>query len=193
MNAANSAAWKLIGLFAVLAFIAVASPFFVALIGGIGMGYAAMGGIAWGRFLRRATPILTITMVMAAGSIWTRPLANDDRAVQAAFRALVAGCLVVAFSGRTGMSEVLLGLKRLRFPSLLATSLMLMLRSLDILNDERRAILRSRAARGGERVSMIDEWRGRAGLVGLLLMRASDRSERIYRAMKSRGWAAERG
>jgi cobalt/nickel transport system permease protein len=193
MNASNAAAWKLVGLFAVLAFIAVAPPFFVALAGGIGMTYTVMGGIESRRFLRRLTPILAITAVMAAGSVWSRSFPDDERAFQAAFRALVAGCLLVAFSERTAMSDVLLGMKRLRLPSLLVTSLMLMLRSLDILNDERRAILRSRAARGGEKTSMLAEWRGRAGLVGLLLMRAVDRSERIHRAMKSRGWAAERG
>jgi len=193
MNAANVAAWKLVGLFATLAFIAVAPPFFVALVGGIGLTYAAMSGILWRRFLRRMTPILAIALVMAAGSVWSRSFPDDERAFQAAFRALVAGCLLVAFSERTAMSDVLLGMKRLRVPSLLVTSLMLMLRSLDILNDERRAILRSRAARGGKKASMIAEWSGRASLVGLLLMRAVDRSERIHRAMKSRGWAAERG
>ena len=97
----------------------------------------------------------------------------------------------MAFGEITSLTAVFRGMRALGVPQLLTTALGLMLRSIDILAEERQSLLRSRAARGGEQSSRWREWRDRAGLVGLLMVRAAGRSERVHRAMKARRWASE--
>jgi cobalt/nickel transport system permease protein len=193
MSSTTAAALRILAIVALLASIAVLPLLWVALVGGAAASFVATLGVSWGRFLRRFVPILAISLVMAAGSWWSLPRSNSDMMVLAASRAAVASFVLVAFAEKTSLTDFLIGMRTLRMPSLLVTSLMLMLRSLEILNDERKAILRSRAARGGERLGLISEWTSRAGLIGLLMSRSVDRAERVHRAMKARSWQAERG
>jgi len=160
----------------------VAAPFLVA---------ALLGSCQWKRFGRRLVPILVIAFVMGSAALWSHA-GDSRRPLEAALRAVAAGCVLVAFGEMTSLSEVLRGMSALGVPPLLTGSLALMLRSIDVLAEERRALLRSRAARGGRRSSWWGDWRERAGLVGLILVRAADRSERVHRAMSARGWSTER-
>ena len=187
---ARIAAAKIAGLITLLVVVATAPIWWIAPFPLIVLLGIASGAMQWRRFLRRLLPILLIAMVMACGAAWSHVGRTEMLAARSAVRALIAGSLLIAFAETTSLGDVFAGMKALRMPALLTSSLALMLRSIDVLGEERKALLRSRAARGGERRSWWAEWRGRAGLVGLLLMRAVDRSERVHRAMKARGWSA---
>ena len=78
-------------------------------------------------------------------------------------------------------------LKRWHVPALLVTTLALMYRYLFLLIDEAERMNRARASRtfiAGRRRS----WRALGSLIGQLGVRSTERAERIYAAMRARGW-----
>jgi cobalt/nickel transport system permease protein len=191
MNRSSRAALKLIGLIVVLIAIAVSPIPWVLITAAACLAVVVVANVRWRRMFRRFIPIVAVAAVMGIGAFWSLADSAGRRPFEAPIRAIAAGCVLVVFGELTSLTEVFLGMKTLRVPSLLTSSLALMLRSIDVIGEERKALLRSRAARGGERSSWSLEWRDRAGLVGLLLLRAVDRSERVHRAMKARGWSAD--
>lgn len=89
-----------------------------------------------------------------------------------------------------GRPRTLLALSQLGLPPLLLSIVTLMMRYLDVLHDELTCMNRARLARsGGERPP---SWWWRAVKVGqtagCLLVRSLDRGDRVYLAMKSRGY-----
>ena len=94
---------------------------------------------------------------------------------------------VVLLSETTSFSERLDVARRARVPGPLVTTLALTYRYFFLLRDEMSRLTRARAARrfsGGRRAA----WRSAAGVAGLLFVRASERAERVYDAMRARGW-----
>jgi cobalt/nickel transport system permease protein len=94
---------------------------------------------------------------------------------------------VVLISNTTPFGNIVRVLKRVRVPGLLVTTIALMHRYLFVLAEETERMRRARLSRtftrrGGFR------WRTLSTVVAQLFVRASERSERIYAAMCSRGW-----
>jgi cobalt/nickel transport system permease protein len=96
----------------------------------------------------------------------------------------------------THFLDVLRALRALRLPNIMVAIMSFMYRYLFILVDEAQRLLRARACRsaapegnGGGRVL----WRAKVTgqLVGTLFLRSFERSERVYVAMLSRGYAGE--
>ena len=193
MTSPTRAAWKLVGLFGALIVVAASPIQWAIVIAAAALLMGFLFGVCWPRAMIRLIPIVLIAAIMGLGAFWSLSSGPGTHAVEASSRAISAGFVLVVFSEISSLNEIFLGMKTLHVPSLLTSSLALMLRSIDVLREERTALLRSRAARGGERSSVWAEWHGRAGLVGLLLIRAVDRSERVHRAMKARGWSADPG
>lgn len=110
----------------------------------------------------------------------------------AVFTALVIKstlCLLtmILLANSTPFSDLLALLKRWRFPALLVTTLALMYRYLFLLIDEAERMNRARASRtfiAGRRRS----WHLLGTVVGQLGIRSTERAERIYSAMRARGW-----
>ena len=105
--------------------------------------------------------------------------------------ARVTICLfaVVVLSITTSFNDILRVLRRLHFPAILITTLALLYRYVFVLGDEAQRMsraLRCRTFRAGR----VRIWRMQANAVGLLFVRATDRAERVYRAMTARGWSA---
>ena len=104
-----------------------------------------------------------------------------------AWLAAQAGLLCVSLLGRP---RLLLALSQLGLPPLLLSIVTLMMRYLDVLHDELERMNRARQARSaGDRQP---SWWWRAQKVGqtagCLLVRSLDRGDRVYLAMKSRGY-----
>jgi cobalt/nickel transport system permease protein len=98
-------------------------------------------------------------------------------------------CLVtmILLANSTPFSAILDVLKRWHFPALLITTLALMYRYLFLLIDEAERMNRARASRtfiAGRRRS----WHLLGTVVGQLGVRSTERAERIYSAMRARGW-----
>lgn len=98
-------------------------------------------------------------------------------------------CLLamILASNTTPFSETLASMRRIKVPPLLVTVLALAYRYLFVLIDEGERIQRARESRtfGASRRK---RWLSNASLVGQLFVRSTERAERIYAAMTSRGW-----
>jgi cobalt/nickel transport system permease protein len=98
-------------------------------------------------------------------------------------------CLLtmVLLSNTTPFAELLRVLKGARLPAVLVTTLSLMYRYMFVAADEAQRMKRARMSRtflpARTRV-----WWMRATVVGQLFIRSSERAERIYGAMRARGW-----
>jgi cobalt/nickel transport system permease protein len=94
-------------------------------------------------------------------------------------------CLLtmILASNTTPFSEVLATLRKLKIPSLLITVLALAYRYLFVLIERLQRARRSRTFTGHAR-----NWIALSSLIGQLFVRSSERAERIFAAMSSRGW-----
>jgi cobalt/nickel transport system permease protein len=98
-------------------------------------------------------------------------------------------CLItiILLSNTTPFSELLLLFRRIGVPALLITVLALTYRYIFVLIDEAARLRRARDSR----IFVIRHarmWLSLTSLMGQLFIRSTERSERIYTAMTSRGW-----
>ncbi|MDG4769414.1 cobalt ECF transporter T component CbiQ [Solwaraspora sp. WMMD792] len=87
----------------------------------------------------------------------------------------------------TTSRDLLVGLDRLRCPSIVTQIATFMLRYVDVLVDEARRMRIARISRGDD-PRFLWQVRGFAAGVGALFLRAFERGERVYLAMISRGY-----
>lgn len=104
--------------------------------------------------------------------------------------------MALLLAGTTPFHDLLWALRELHVPRSLVAIVGFMYRYLFVLADEATRLMRARSARAGEGPgksggSLV--WRGRVagGMVGSLMLRAFERSERIYDAMVSRGFQGD--
>jgi len=90
----------------------------------------------------------------------------------------------------TRFHHFLYALRRFRAPQLLVMQLGFLYRYLYVVVDEAERLLRARDARSGGAHGR-HLWRATAALLGVLLVRSFQRSERIYQAMLARGFSGE--
>ncbi|MEU3184394.1 cobalt ECF transporter T component CbiQ [Streptomyces sp. NPDC006923] len=109
-----------------------------------------------------------------------------------AWNVLAKGTLGVAASvilaSTTELRSLLLGLQRLRLPSLLVQIASFMIRYGDVITDEMRRMSIARRSRGFE-ARGIRHWGVLAKTAGALFIRSYERGERVHLAMVSRGYA----
>ncbi|WP_250008085.1 cobalt ECF transporter T component CbiQ [Actinoplanes sp. M2I2] len=98
---------------------------------------------------------------------------------------VVASLLLAA---TTTMRDLILGLDRLRCPTVFTQIATFMLRYLDVLADDARRMRIARLARGYD-PRFLWQVKAFAVSVGALFLRAYERGERVYLAMVSRGYA----
>ena len=97
----------------------------------------------------------------------------------------------------TSLPDLMWALRTLRVPPVLVSIVSFMYRYLYVLAEEAGRLLRARAARSaalpGKKSGSSLIWRGRVAgyMVGSLMLRSFERSERIYNAMAARGYAGE--
>ncbi|MCA9040711.1 MAG: hypothetical protein KDA65_10220 [Planctomycetaceae bacterium] len=84
--------------------------------------------------------------------------------------------------------ELLRVLRAWKLPAFLVEALAFMLRYLSLISTERKTLQQARAARTFHRGSLITTWRTSSYIIAAILIRAFDRADRIYQAMKARGW-----
>ena len=100
---------------------------------------------------------------------------------------------VILLMATTRFSDLLWGLRGLRFPQTLVATIGFMYRYLFVLADEALRMMRARAARSPRSVGVPGpslRWQGRVAgsMVGGLFLRSLERSERVFGAMASRGY-----
>lgn len=110
------------------------------------------------------------------------------RFLQLVARSTLSLWALVLLTSTTSFGDLLLVLRRLRFPALLVTTLALMYRYLWVLQEELVRMQRARASRTTGPLAKGLRWHLLSQLAALLFIRSSERAERIYAAMCARGW-----
>ncbi len=101
---------------------------------------------------------------------------------------LTAGAALV-LTATTSFTGICLALEKLKVPSVLVTQLLLLFRYIFVLGDEASRMGQARRLRSFGRRGM--GWRIYGQMLGQLLLRTFARAQRIYLAMKSRGFEGE--
>ncbi|CAM2059252.1 cobalt/nickel transport system permease protein [Desulfovibrionales bacterium] len=104
-------------------------------------------------------------------------------------RCTVTVATVITLVAVTGMTEVCLALERLKVPHIFVVQLLFLYRYLFVLLDEGSRLQQARLLRSSGRSSLSVIVAGR--LIGQLLLRSLDRAQRIYLAMRCRGFDGE--
>jgi cobalt/nickel transport system permease protein len=84
--------------------------------------------------------------------------------------------------------QLLVTLRKFHVPAIFVATLSFMYRYLFLLWDELETMRMARRARSFGRQSLFSSWRHSIQLIGMLLIRAMQRAERVHGAMSARGW-----
>lgn len=110
----------------------------------------------------------------------------------------VSVLMAILLTATTAFPDLLRALRGIGIPAVLVSVIAFMYRYIFVLADEALTLLRAREARSaagpaGQRTGGALFWRAKivGGMVGSLFVRSLARSERVYQAMASRGYAGE--
>ena len=192
---------------AVFAAVVVALNSLPALAAALGMALALLpfSGLAPGGTLKRMAMMDGFILVMLVTLPITTPgapladlpfglVATREGLHLAAQIALTANAVILALMVLVGtMDAVVLGhaLARLGAPLRLVHLLLFTVRYIEVLRAEYRRARQAMRARAFRPRSNLHSWRSFGHLVGMLLVRALERSERILQAMKCRGFTGQ--
>jgi cobalt/nickel transport system permease protein len=170
-----------------------------ATISGVGIGYVlkrsfialpfALAAISL-PFTVEGQPLLTIPILNGI----TISLEGTIRFVSILIKSWISVQMAIFMVAVTPFPEMLWGLRALHIPQPLVSIISFMYRYLFVLSDEVLRLLRARASRSatmpGRRSGGSILWRGKVAgrMVGSLMLRSFERSERIYNAMTARGY-----
>lgn len=162
---------------------------------------ALLWALPFGGVLALTLPFVTpgghLVARLALGP-WALPVtsAGLHRAAVLWLRLLPTVLVMAALRWRLGVPGLLEALAGLRVPGLFVSLVAFTLRYTEVLADEGRRMLVARRARGFAPRPRVLDRRSIATygqLLGVLLTRAKERSERVYLAMLSRGYVAGSG
>ena len=132
-------------------------------------------------------PIFDREVVAYIGSVPVTGGWVSYASIVARFLLTVASALVL--TATTGFTGVCLALEKLKVPEALVTQLLLLYRYIFVLGDEAHRMGQARRLRSFGRRGM--GWRVYGQMLGQLLLRTFARAQRIYLAMKCRGFDGE--
>jgi cobalt/nickel transport system permease protein len=124
---------------------------------------------------------LSIPMSQAFARGW-------DIMVSVFFRGTLAFCAALWLVNVMPFDQLLATLRALKVSDVLTAILAFMYRYSFVLWDELGKLRTARRARTLGRPGLVARWRSSAFLIGMLLIRAMGRAERVHGAMLARGW-----
>lgn len=134
---------------------------------------------------------VALPFVTAGPSIEVAGLTLSEPGLLAGWNILVKGTLGVLTSltlaAVTPWRDLLLGVSRLRVPSVIVTIATLMIRYLDVLVAEAARMRLARVSRGHD-PRLLTQAAATARGIGVLFIRGYERGERVHLAMLARGW-----
>jgi cobalt/nickel transport system permease protein len=141
---------------------------------------------------RRLALFLPLVLMTALAVPLSRGFGGGwDTAGTVVIRAVVAFLAALWLVNTTPFDRLLVGLSRLGLPRLFTALLAFAYRYIDVLFDELARMRTAQRARTLQRSSGWRGWKGAIQLLGMLLIRALVRAERIHGAMCSRGWTGK--
>ncbi|HEY6951044.1 MAG TPA: cobalt ECF transporter T component CbiQ [Bacteroidota bacterium] len=146
---------------------------------------AAVSMIPWRFMFGRLLILEPFALGIAAMALFQ----NNGLAVFLSIVVKSSLCLlsIIVLSNTTPFAEILAALRSVGVPPLLITILALVYRYLFVLIDEGERLQRARRSRTFI-TNRTGRWISLASLVGQLFVRSTERAERIFAAMTSRGW-----
>jgi cobalt/nickel transport system permease protein len=179
------------------------------LLAGLALGAVLATRVPLVEALKRSTIVLPFAGMVAISLPFTRGgevvwswqpcgwmLAVTDEGLALFAAVMVKAWLAVTVSGllvaTTPFPDLLKAMRFLRVPAVLTATISFMYRYLFVLVDEAMRLQTARESRSAGSGGTV-LWRARVlgGMIGSLLVRSYERSERIYAAMLSRGFAGE--
>ncbi|MBS0265589.1 MAG: cobalt ECF transporter T component CbiQ [Planctomycetes bacterium] len=149
----------------------------------------SVADIPLGYIGRRLALFLPLVLMTALAAPLSRGFMGAwDTAAVIVLRSTVAFLAALWLVSTTPLETLLAGLCRLGMPRVFVSLLIFTLRYLYVLFDELARMKTAQRARTFQRQSTWRSWLGTTQLVGMLLIRALNRAERIHAAMMSRGW-----
>ena len=136
-------------------------------------------------------------VALVSWQIGSRPItiwqAGFIRFVSIVVRGWLSVQMAILLTATTQFPDLMHALQHLRVPAILISIISFMYRYLFVLADEAMRLLRAREARSaqlGQNGGGTIRWRAKVAgyMVGQLLLRSLDRSDRVYNAMLSRGY-----
>ncbi len=171
-----------------------------AILSELGVGYVLRRSLLVLPFMLAALPVL-FAQPGAALLSWAQlslTVAGLERFLGVVFKSWISLQAAIVLVATTPMPDLLLALRALRLPGLLVSMTGLMWRYLFLMVEEVQRLLRARLARSsvaadGRRGGGTLIWRAQVagGMVGGLLVRSFERSDRVYAAMLARGYDGE--
>ena len=153
--------------------------------------FVGLAGLPPGQLARRGLALLPLLGFLALVVAPSHPargdlgLAGVVGAILARNGLAIGATMVLAHA--VPMPRLLAALRRLGMPPILLSTLHFMHRYLEVLADELARMAQARRARSFRRSGRLD-WGLLTGLLGILLIRALERGERVHAAMLARGW-----
>ncbi len=161
---------------------------------------AVFSGLGWRRLIRASQPVNLVVLVLVAvlpltaggGIVSLGPLALSREGLELAGQiALKANAIVLVTAALLGTMEIVtLGhaLHHLRVPEKLVHLLLMTVRYVDVLDQQRKRLRTAMRVRGFRPRANRHTYRSYGYLVGMLLVTSVDRAERITAAMRCRGF-----
>ena len=146
---------------------------------------------------------LSILFTIPGNPLWTGPwgLTISDAGVvrfaSIVMRTMISLQAAVLLTSTTSFPDILHALRHLKVPAILISIIAFMYRYLFVMTDEVSRLLRGRSARSATLPDYKSggtlRWRGTVAgnMVGQMLVRSLDRSDRVYNAMVARGYSGQ--
>lgn len=177
----------------------------VELLSELGIGYVVKRSVLATPFLLAALPLIFTVpgevLVTVPFLSWNLTITAPgvERFLSIAVKSWISVQMAIVLAATTSFPELLWALRALHVPKLLVAVLGLMWRYIFVLADEALRLLRARNARSGASPQLGRKtggsiaWRARVtgGMTGNLFVRGFDRGDRIYAAMRARGYDGE--
>jgi len=171
----------------------------------LGVGYVFKRSVLALPFVLAALPLI---LTVHGKTIFSLPIGpwvlspsypGLERFISIAIKSWLSMQTAILLAASTPFPDLLVAMRSAGVPRLLVSIFGLMWRYLFVLVDETMRLVRARAARSGKsdrpeaKTGRHLAWRARVtgGMAGNLLLRAFERSDRIYMAMVSRGYDGE--
>jgi cobalt/nickel transport system permease protein len=148
----------------------------------------AVSGLPWRYLLLRLFALLPFLLLVALGVPLSRGLSDGwNDGAQLLARSLVALSMMITVVATTPFGRLLGALEQLRVPQVFISVAAFMVRYMFVMWDELDTMRRAKLARTFY-PSLWWEVRLMANFVGILMVRAFERAERVHAAMLARGW-----
>jgi cobalt/nickel transport system permease protein len=150
-----------------------------------------LSGVPTVHILKRLSITIPFIALIALGALFANGMASPiQRYLLIVAKAVMAIAVLTILTSTTRFPQLMGGFSRLGTPKVISSIMAFLYRYIFILIDEAERLNMGRKSRQLSTSKRL-AWKGRAWMTGTLFVRSLERSERVYRAMLSRGFAGE--